>query len=94
MSSLLNHRHFSIGRSARMLASQCPERILRQGLDESVRSMFFRALLQLLSERHGTPLDGMDRVGKISVIGIDFVQYLTEAKKTIAFASQVGFFPV
>ncbi|OQV22476.1 putative Methyltransferase-like protein 25 [Hypsibius exemplaris] len=91
MSSYLNSIRFSLGRTARMLASQSPERILLSGIETSVQSMFFRAVLQELLGRHGVHLGSLDRVGKIDVTGgIDFVQYVAAARRVITIPSEIS----
>ncbi|GAU97606.1 hypothetical protein RvY_08876-2 [Ramazzottius varieornatus] len=102
LSAYLRRKQFFFGKNTRMLASQSVDRTLREGrkrLDVSARSLFFRALLQILLVRSILPdkTDNLERcdpdevrVGRIPVdLQTSFSEYAEKAGKICGFPAAV-----
>lgn len=84
LSQYLREKQVNIGRDAKMLACMAQERMAADG-KIPVRSLFFRAVLQvLLKERYRVPLR-QEAVGKLANKCRNFVEYTRRAIKKLDF---------
>lgn len=81
MSDYLKTKNFTLGRQARMLASQSVDRILSNKQTEN-KSIFYRAIFQVLIEKHQPHLAG-SQTGRLKKDCNTFLDYVRFAAKRI-----------
>lgn len=84
MSCYLKSKMVNIGRDAKMLACLAPERMDANG-ELPVRSLYFRALLQVLLKEHYRIPTREEVVGKLANKCKDFVEYTRRALTKLGF---------
>lgn len=75
MSSYLQKQNFQLGRNARMLAAQSLERTI-SAQELPARSLFYRALLEVLLTRADSSLKNCVQVGRMKKFGTTFTEYV------------------
>uniref|UniRef100_A0A1B6MMQ1 Methyltransferase domain-containing protein n=2 Tax=Graphocephala atropunctata TaxID=36148 RepID=A0A1B6MMQ1_9HEMI len=90
MSAYLKHEGFVLGRNARMLAAQPPDRISHQGT-VGTEALFYRALLEVYLEKKLHPANGLPhfRVGKIAKKCSSFQEYVHKSVQRLGLNIQV-----
>uniref|UniRef100_A0A1B6J4W2 Methyltransferase domain-containing protein n=1 Tax=Homalodisca liturata TaxID=320908 RepID=A0A1B6J4W2_9HEMI len=90
MSTYLRDEGFVLGRNARMLAAQPPDRISHEGTLQT-EALFYRALLEVYLEKKLCPPNGLPhfRVGKIAKKCSSFQEYVTKSVQRLGLNIQV-----